>query len=330
MSARDPKGEAFRDGPEAGKDGSESARFARNFVAERESAALYEALAAAERSARQRRVYLTLAASERMHASYWERRLRLGGALPPTYSLSLRTRLLVQLARWFGSGFVIPTITVRELKDQAGYARQSDAADAGLDIEEQSHAETLRAMTDVAVGTKLRAAVLGANDGLISNFCLMMGMVGGGATRSAVVLSGVAGLVAGALSMALGEWLSVTNARELAESLKDGEPAAAHELAISTQSAAASGEAWHAARYSFYLFAAGAAVPLLPFMTWSTRFVVVGSFVTTVAALLGIGLVTSLFNGRRAGFSALRQAAIGATAAVVTYGAGRLVTLFGG
>lgn len=330
MSARDPKADACPDAPQAGKGDGELARFAHNFAAERESAVLYEALAAAERDAQQRQVYLVLAASERMHASYWERRLRLGGALPPRQSVSLRTRLLAQLARWFGSGFVIPTITVRELKDQADYARQSDATAAGLDVEEQSHAETLRAMTDAAVGTKLRAAVLGANDGLVSNFCLMMGMVGGGATRSAVALSGVAGLVGGALSMGLGEWLSVTNARELAESRRKVELTAAQGPAISTSSAATSGEAWHAARYSFYLFAAGAAVPLLPFVSSSTRFAVVGSIALSVAALLGIGLVTSLFNGRKAGFSALRQAAIGATAAVVTYGAGRLVTLIGG
>jgi len=330
MSARDTKAEAFRDAPEAEKDACELTRFARNLVAERESAALYEALAAAERDPQQRRVYLALAASERAHASYWERRLSLGGAVPPPHSVSLRARLLAQLARWFGSGFVIPTITVRELRDQADYARQSDAAGAGLDVEEQSHAETLRAMTDAAVGTKLRAAVLGANDGLVSNFCLMMGMVGGGATRSAVALGGFAGLVGGALSMALGEWLSVTNARELAESRKDGEAAGARGLSGATASAATAGEAWHALRYSFYLFAAGAAVPLLPFVTSSTRFAVIGSMVISVAALLGIGLVTSLFNARTAGFSALRQAAIGVIAGVVTYGAGRVVTLLGG
>ncbi|HEV7135508.1 MAG TPA: hypothetical protein VGN43_02650, partial [Steroidobacteraceae bacterium] len=57
---------------QAGKGAGELARFVRNFVAERDSAELYEALAAAERDAQQRQVYLALAASERMHASYWE------------------------------------------------------------------------------------------------------------------------------------------------------------------------------------------------------------------------------------------------------------------
>ena len=105
-----------------------------------------------------------------------------------------------------------------------------------------------RADTDVLIVGAGLAAVLGANDGLVSNFCLMMGMVGGRAGTSTVVLAGVAGLVAGALSMALGEWLSVTNARELAERLTcrgsmEPEP----------------GEAWSAARFSFVLFAIGAA-----------------------------------------------------------------------
>ncbi|HET6331033.1 MAG TPA: VIT1/CCC1 transporter family protein [Holophagaceae bacterium] len=70
-----------------------------------------------------------------------------------------------------------------------------------------------------ASGNDLRAAVLGANDGLVSNFCLLMGMAGGGAAEKTIILTGVAGLVAGACSMALGEWLSVTNAREMSESL---------------------------------------------------------------------------------------------------------------
>jgi vacuolar iron transporter family protein len=68
-----------------------------------------------------------------------------------------------------------------------------------------------------ASGNNLRAAVLGANDGLVSNFCLMMGVAGAGTAHHTVLLTGLAGLVAGACSMALGEWLSVSNARELAE-----------------------------------------------------------------------------------------------------------------
>lgn len=68
-------------------------------------------------------------------------------------------------------------------------------------------------------GNDLRAAVLGANDGLVSNFCLLMGVAGAGAQGKAIILTGVAGLMAGACSMALGEWLSVTNSREMVHTL---------------------------------------------------------------------------------------------------------------
>ncbi|MCT2376614.1 VIT1/CCC1 transporter family protein, partial [Pseudomonas aeruginosa] len=72
------------------------------------------------------------------------------------------------------------------------------------------------ARPDRDAGTKLRAAVLGANDGLVSNLCLVMGVAGASMAHSSIVLTGMAGLVSGACSMALGEWLSVTNAREMA------------------------------------------------------------------------------------------------------------------
>ena len=67
-----------------------------------------------------------------------------------------------------------------------------------------------------ASGNNLRAAVLGANDGLVSNFCLIMGVAGAGTPNKIILLIGLAGLIAGACSMAVGEWLSVTNAREFA------------------------------------------------------------------------------------------------------------------
>jgi len=67
-------------------------------------------------------------------------------------------------------------------------------------------------------GNALRAAVLGANDGLVSNLSLVMGVAGAAVPGSTILLTGLAGLVAGACSMAMGEWLSVNSARELAQS----------------------------------------------------------------------------------------------------------------
>jgi VIT1/CCC1 family predicted Fe2+/Mn2+ transporter len=66
-----------------------------------------------------------------------------------------------------------------------------------------------------AGGNALRAAVLGANDGLVSNFSLIMGVAGAEVANSTIVLTGIAGLLAGAISMALGEWVSVQSSREL-------------------------------------------------------------------------------------------------------------------
>jgi vacuolar iron transporter family protein len=296
----------------------------RNFLAEQDSELLYEALAAIARDPREKSTYRELAASERGHVSFWAERLQAAGESPPPHRPSPRTRVLILLARTFGSGFVVPAITARELDDCAGYDRQQDAAEAGLAASEQSHAERLRAMGGVTIGTKLRAAVLGANDGLSSNFCLLMGVVGGGARTSAILLTGVAGLVGGALSMALGEWLSVTNARELVESLTDREVGALHRSFSTEREDAAAGEAGSAARFSFGLFALGALVPLLPFAFLGRVHAVLWSLVASVIALLVLGVATSLFNGRSLAFSALRQVVIGAVAAAVTYAAGWL------
>lgn len=214
-----------------------------NWKEECDSAALYEALSEVEGNPRLRKVFGKLAASEHEHAAYWEQRLRSQGRPVPRFRPSFRTRIMAELARKFGVAFVIPSITVRELADQDKYSRQEDARQAGLMKGERGHAAVMRRVgiyrfvsderaatehdgaagtsANHALGNNLRAAVLGANDGLVSNFCLMMGVVAGGMQTSSLLLTGVAGLVAGACSMALGEWLSVTNAREMARSQID-------------------------------------------------------------------------------------------------------------
>jgi len=206
---------------------------------ERDSAAVYEALASIERNPRLSRLFRKLAAAEYDHSAFWQRRLEAVGQSVPAYSPSLRTRILVALARRFGVGFVIPSLTARELADRDRYANQEDAGSAGLSKDERGHAAVMRMIGagrhvgsdssgsqfagGAVFGNNLRAAVLGATDGLASNFCLIMGMAGGGAQRLTILLTGFAGLIAGACSMALGEWLSVTNARELARSQIDRE-----------------------------------------------------------------------------------------------------------
>jgi len=102
-------------------DSNELNRLLRNLQAERDSAALYQALAAIERNGSLSSVFNKLAASEREHSTFWEERLRSMGHAVPQFQPSLRTRMLTQLARQFGVAFVIPSITSRELSDRDHY-----------------------------------------------------------------------------------------------------------------------------------------------------------------------------------------------------------------
>lgn len=94
-------------------------RFIRNFLAEHDSAVLYEALAKLEGNTRQKIVWAEFAAAEREHARFWAERLRTAGAIVPVLRISRRAKLLAQLARWLGGGRVIPVITARALKDRS-------------------------------------------------------------------------------------------------------------------------------------------------------------------------------------------------------------------
>lgn len=362
----------------------ELARILRNWRDERDSAALYAALASIETNPQLRRVFRRLAESEREHSAYWEERLRAQGQTVPKFRPSLRTRLTTQLARQFGVAFVVPSITTRELADHARYSTQEDASAAGLPKAERGHAAVMRRIATYAggadalavaeahgagsLGNNLRAAVLGANDGLTSNWCLMMGVAGGGMPTSAIILTGIAGLFAGACSMALGEWLSVTNAQEMARSQMDTDVKELHatanwkreQLALIYEAKGMTEEEAQraadrvvaqnpeaietligeermiavagfgnnptsAAAYSFSLFALGAAVPLLPFFFATSWHAIAAASILSLLALVAIGLLTSFFNGRTPLFSALRQVGIGAAAAALTYGVGRLV-----
>jgi len=299
----------------------------RHWAGEHDSAALYAALARLDSDAEQRRIFEDLAAAERLHAAFWERRLRAAGHPVPRHRPSVRTRLLILLARRFGAGFVAPSITVREMRDRDHYASLGDAEALALAYDEQGHAALMRTRTGGALGNNLRAAVLGANDGLASNFCLMMGVAGGGAHGVTILLSGVAGLIGGACAMGLGEWLSVTNARELAMSQMErelGRGESAVGVLGADQDELPLGNARSAAALSFCLFALGAAVPLVSFCVLSGRAAAVGTISASLAALFALGLATSLFNGRSALFSGMRQMVIGAGAAAVTFAAGRV------
>lgn len=199
---------------------------------EKNGAYLYDALAQAEKDERLSEVYRRMAAVERKHAAAWEERLLQAGITPPAFHPNWRTRTLAWTARHLGVSAVLPTIMGLEQKDSRKYSNVEGAAEMAAD--ESSHNRVLRqvagsmkgGLTGGAVaqlegrhratgGNALRAAVLGANDGLVSNLSLVMGVAGAELNNSAILITGLAGLLAGAFSMALGEWLSVQSSREL-------------------------------------------------------------------------------------------------------------------
>ncbi|MGE5233546.1 MAG: VIT1/CCC1 transporter family protein [Acidobacteriota bacterium] len=201
---------------------------------ELESVFLYNALAAAQPSPELGELYRRLAQTEQGHAARWEERLRAAGVAPRPFRAGWRPRLLAWIARRFGPGLVAPTVAGLEAVDRGEYAASGDPAAREAARDERSHARLLRLVGESAPrgmaggalarlegrhgaigGNALRAAVLGANDGLLSNFSLVMGVAGAEMSGNAILVTGLAGLLAGAGSMALGEWLSVQSSREL-------------------------------------------------------------------------------------------------------------------
>lgn len=211
-------------------------RYRANWRSEADGAALYRALADAEANPQLAQVYRRLAAVEDAHADFWKTRLGEIGARLPVKRTGWRTRALSFFARRFGPGFVLPIINRLERTGSAQYDNQQDAVGAGMPADERAHARLLNAIASPpggmqggtlaqlegrhrasSGGNALRAAVLGANDGLVSNLSLVMGVAGADLAPHAILITGLAGLLAGACSMAMGEWLSVTSSRELYE-----------------------------------------------------------------------------------------------------------------
>jgi len=208
-------------------------RYRSNLQGEVDGATLYRTLAAVEANPQIAEVYNRLAAVEEAHAEFWRKRLSALGVRLDALRPGWRARALGWLARRFGPQFVLPTINRLEQRDSGHYDAQPEAVAGGLPAAERSHARVLDAVAGRSAGgmsggalarlegrhrlggNALRAAVLGANDGLVSNLSLVMGVSGAALDTHAVLITGLAGLLAGACSMALGEWLSVNSAREL-------------------------------------------------------------------------------------------------------------------
>jgi vacuolar iron transporter family protein len=362
-------------------------RYRENWQDEIDSAAEHRAMAAGERDPKIAKVYSNLARMEEAHIAFWEDRLRAAGAQVGKRRPSWRTRVLTWIAGRFGPDAVLSTIAAKEAADRNVYVRQTETQGTAMGAQERWHARALgqlvrtqpRGLTGSFLsrlegrhravgGNALRAAVLGANDGLCSNLSLVMGVAGAFISSHGILVTGLAGLLAGACSMALGEWVSVTSSRELAEreiriessELVEDPKGESEELQliyqakgldvaeakrvvaqllqdpVSTLDALAreelgldpqelGGSAREAAAASFFLFALGAIVPILPFMLTGAGTAVFASLALSGFALFVIGAAITIFTGVPVWRSGGRQLLLGLGAAGVTFAIGHLI-----
>lgn len=365
-------------------------RFRVNWQDEVDSVALYHTLADLEEDPKLASVYRRLAATEERHAQFWEQKLHEAGQTLPPRRPGWRTRVLGWLAKRFGVQMVLPTITTIERFGDAGYRAQPETAHTAMPGQERSHARLLVSLakngglSGEAVaqlegrhrgggGNALRASVLGANDGLLSNLNLVMGVAGATASNHVVIITGLAGLLAGASSMALGEWLSVQSSRELyerqiaieaqeleeqpeeertelaliyeAKGLPRDEARALAEKIMSNPDTALDtlareelgidpkelgGSPWTAGGASFFLFAIGAIVPVLPFFFLTGTAAMLLSMGVAGVALFLIGAGITLLTGRGVLFAGARQVLFGLVTAGIIFGIGRAVALLTG
>lgn len=363
------------------------ARYRENYLSEQEGVFLYRSLADMESDAHLADVYRRIAEGEQRHAARWQDYLEAAGEPLPTYSPDWRTRTLLWIAKRFGTGAVLSTISSMESRAVHAYDTQPEAVSVGMPAEERSHARLFTYLQRSirggiagplvaqfegrhrsAGGNELRAAVLGASDGLTSNLSLVMGVAGATLAGRAVLISGLSGLLAGAFSMAIGEWVSVQSARELnihqiaieREELQTAPEEEKEELALIYQSKGIDaktanqlassimqnrttaldtlvreelgidprelgGSAWSASITSFFLFAIGAIIPVIPFMFLGGYTAIGISLALSVVGLFGIGAGVSLTAGSPLWISGARQIILGLLAAAVTFGIGRLI-----
>jgi VIT1/CCC1 family predicted Fe2+/Mn2+ transporter len=325
---------------------------------EKQSAWLYRELASCEPDQRIADLFRALATAAERQADTWQPE-----AGSPEFSPSPRARLAARLARMLGPRRVRPMLAALKVRGLSAY----DSRPATGHVMPTSVADVGRRHKGFG-GGNLRAAVFGVNDGLVSNASLIMGVAAASAGAESVVTAGVAGLLAGALSMAAGEYVSMRSQREMFEyqiglerdELGEYPEEEAEELAliyatrgmdleearritralVKNPDAALDalareelglnpddlGAPWGAAIFSFLAFAAGAVLPLVPFLLGLplAQAVVIAAIVAGVA-LFGVGAALSLFTGRRALAGGLRMVLIGGGAGVVTWLIGGLL-----
>ncbi len=360
-----------------------------NLKLERDAIYLYDQLSTIEQDADRAAVFKRIASNERRHADIWATRLtQLGATVPPPAAARTRVRFVVFLARMLGTDRVADMVRSLEGDEEAAYNSQQTPETESIAADERMHAAywdeisgnrrlakhngVRRGLSEEALhrggrsGT-LRAAVFGANDGLVSNLALIMGVAGAEANNNVIVLAGIAGLLAGAFSMAAGEYISMQSQREMFENqisiereemrvMPDVEEEELTQIFVNKGLSEADakriaaglmadpqkaldtkvreelgldpnelGSSWGASIYSFITFSIGAAIPLAPFLIWSGETAFVAAIVLALGSLFAVGAAVSIVTGKSVLFSGIRQVAIGAAAAAVTYAVGKVI-----
>ncbi|MDR1394045.1 MAG: VIT1/CCC1 family protein [Bifidobacteriaceae bacterium] len=305
----------------------------------------------------ERDILLGLAEAEERHAGHW--RQLLGSKAKTAPGRRLSTDLLALMAKHFG--FVFALAIAGRAESRTRYSRDPSVP-AAMTADEQIHSEVIRGLAErgrARISGTFRAAVFGANDGLVSNLSLVLGMGGTGVSPRIVIATGFAGLLAGAMSMAAGEYVSVDSQRALldasnpdprtagvlqelnlhanelalvyrARGMSEADAASRAQEVLSQQASFALPGASHdaevvgsgmkAAAASFGFFSVGAFIPVIPYLAGLTGL----QAVLVAAVLVGAGLaVTGMYAGILSGTSplkkGLRQVGIGWAAAAITY-----------
>jgi VIT1/CCC1 family predicted Fe2+/Mn2+ transporter len=206
----------------------------RQLQTEVDTAFLYKSIAAIQLDDNLVRVLQSLGKIEEGHAQHMLDKI---AVYEPNYQMplaSFRAKIQLKLGKLFGYGSIISSLS--NLEKQFAVSAVKNKLNAGEKLSgfEHNHLKIIEAVNNNEAlnvsggflskfesrhksigGNALRAAVLGSNDGLVSNMSLVMGVAGAAVSNNTILLTGIAGLLAGAISMALGEWLSVQSSREL-------------------------------------------------------------------------------------------------------------------
>ena len=208
--------------------------FEHHWQDEADAAYLYRLLSAAEPDPKKKDVYARLADVEDRHVVVWADLLAQHGHAPPPFKPSGRARLLATLGGWFGPGFLLPMLLEEEGREVKAYLDMHRATPPGapggpealtLARESAEHASELGQIAGkgsepwhkTESGGFLRNVVYGFNDGLTANFGLVAGVIGAATANQhqAIVVAGVAGLIADALSMGSSGYLASKSEREV-------------------------------------------------------------------------------------------------------------------